>query len=133
MRHGTATHQMTIDQMELPLENRGEAPRAERRGEAEPTARGPNHSGADDLMGQVVERGNLARALKRVRRNQGSAGIDGMTVDELGPYLREHWSGIREALLAGTYQPSAVRQHQIPKPDGRVRTGRLSVGSRWNE
>jgi group II intron reverse transcriptase/maturase len=73
-------------------------------------------------MEQVVERGNLARALKRVRRNQGSAGIDGMTVDELVPYLREQWGGIREALLAGTYQPSAVRHHQIPKPDGRVRT-----------
>ena len=73
-------------------------------------------------MDQVVERGNLARALKRVRQNQGSAGIDGMTVDELVPYLRDHWPGIREALLAGTYQPSAVRQHQIPKGDGRVRT-----------
>jgi group II intron reverse transcriptase/maturase len=57
-----------------------------------------------------------------VRQNQGSAGIDGMTVDELVPYLRDHWPGTREALLAGTYQPSAVRQHQIPKGDGRVRT-----------
>jgi group II intron reverse transcriptase/maturase len=117
-----AGHQMTIDQMELPLESRGEAPRAERRGEADPTTCGPERSGNDDLMAEVVERTNLARALKRVRRNQGSAGVDGMTVDELGPYLRDHWAGIREALLAGTYQPSAVRQHQIPKPDGRVRT-----------
>ena len=116
---------MAIEQMELPLENRGEAPTGERRGEAEPTVRGSGHSGADDLedlMAQVVERANLARALKRVRRNQGSAGTDGMTVDELRPYLRDHWGGIREALLAGTYQPSAVRQHQIPKADGQVRT-----------
>jgi group II intron reverse transcriptase/maturase len=122
MRHGTAGHQMTIEQMELPLESRGEAPKAERRGEAEPTARGPERSGDDGLMDQVVERSNLARALRRVRRNQGSAGIDGMTVDELGPYLRGHWPGIREALLAGTYRPSAVRLHQRPKPGGRVRT-----------
>ena len=122
MRHGTAGHQMTIEQMELPLESRGEAPRAERRGEAGPTTRGPERSGDDDLMEQVVERSNLARALRRVRRNQGSAGIDGMTVDELVPYLREHWPRIRETLLAGTYQPSAVRRHQVPKPDGRVRT-----------
>ncbi len=110
-------------QMELPLEGRGEAPRAERCGEAGPTARGPERSGDDALLlEQVVERSNLARAFKRVRQNQGSAGSDGMTVDELGPYLRHHWTGIREALLAGTYQPSAVRQHQIPKAGGGMRT-----------
>lgn len=73
-------------------------------------------------MAQIVERSNLARALTRVRRNQGSAGIDGMTVDELGPYLRDRWPAIREQLLAGRYQPSAVRQHEIPKGDGRMRT-----------
>ncbi len=73
-------------------------------------------------MSRVVERSNLARAWKRVRQNKGSAGSDGMTVEELLPYLREHWSGIREALLAGTYQPSAVRQHQIPKAGGGMRT-----------
>ena len=122
MRHGPARHQMTVEQTELPLEGRGEAPSAQRRDEAQPTARGPERSGDGGLMEQVVERSNLARALKRVRQNQGSAGIDGMTVDELAPYLRAHWSGIREALLAGAYQPSAVRRHQIPKPDGRVRT-----------
>jgi RNA-directed DNA polymerase len=113
---------MSIDQMELPLESRGEAPSGARRGEARPTAHEPGRSGADDLMDRVVERTNLSRALKRVRQNQGSAGIDGMTVDELVPYLRAHWTGIREALLAGTYQPSAVRQHQIPKADGGRRT-----------
>jgi RNA-directed DNA polymerase len=113
---------MTIDQMELPLETRGEAPTGERRGEARPTAREHGRSGADDLMDRVVARDNLSAALRRVRQNRGSAGIDGMTVDELGPYLRDHWPGIREALLAGTYQPSAVRQHQIAKADGGVRT-----------
>src|SRR5688500_4684339 len=122
MRHGTARHQMSIDQMELPLETRGEAPTGERRGEARPTAREHGRSGADDQMDRVVERDNLSAALRRVRQKRGSAGIDGMTVDELRPYLRDHWPGIREALLAGTYQPSAVRQHPIPKAGGGVRT-----------
>jgi RNA-directed DNA polymerase len=112
---------MSIDQIELPLEDRGEAPGGQRSDEATSTAQGPERSGADDWMSQVVERSNLARALKRVRRNKGSAGIDGMTGDELVPYLRDHWPAIREQLLAGRYQPSAVRQHEIPKGDGRMR------------
>jgi RNA-directed DNA polymerase len=113
---------MAVEQTELPLDAWGETPRAQRCEEAAPTATEAERSGDGDLMSQVVERSNLARALQRVRRNQGSAGIDGMTVEELGPYLRQHWRGIREALLAGTYQPSAVRHHEIPKADGRVRT-----------
>ena len=119
--HGKAMHQMSSDQLELPLAGRGEAPRGRRSGEAASTAQGSERSGDDDLMSQVVERSNLARALKRVRQNKGSAGIDGMTVDALVPYLHEHWATIREQLLAGRYQPSAVRQHLIPKPDGRMR------------
>jgi RNA-directed DNA polymerase len=122
VRHGKAKHQTTIEQMELALAPRGEASGNQRSGEAEPTRRESGRSGNDDWMAEVVERSNLARALKRVRQNQGSAGSDGMTVDELGPYLQRHWSAIREQLLAGSYQPSAVRQHQIPKADGRMRT-----------
>jgi len=122
VHHGTAEHQMSIEQMELALTSRGEAPRGQRSGEAGPTAQGDARSGDDDLMSRVVERSNLARALKRVRQNNGSAGIDGMTVDELVPYLREHWGRIREELLTGRYQPSAVRQHEIPKGGGRGRT-----------
>jgi hypothetical protein len=64
-------------------ENRGEAPTG-RRSEEEPTAAHENErSGASDLMEKVCERPNLQAALKRVRRNKGSPGIDGMTVDEL--------------------------------------------------
>jgi group II intron reverse transcriptase/maturase len=126
VHHDKARHQKSIrqhiDQIELPLEARGEAPRAERSGEATSTAQGLERSGTDDLMEQIVERSNLARALKRVRQNKGSAGIDGMTVDKLVPYLREYWPAIREQLLTGRYQPSAVRQHEIPKGDGRMRT-----------
>jgi group II intron reverse transcriptase/maturase len=73
-------------------------------------------------MERVVVRANAIEALKRVRRNQGSPGIDGMTVDQLTPYLREHWPKLREQLLAGTYRPTAVRRHEIPKSNGGVRT-----------
>ena len=112
---------MSSEQLELALGERGEASGIERSGEAEPTACGSERSGADDLMARIVERSNLARALKRVRQNTGRAGSDGRTVDELLPYLRDHWPAIREAVLAGTYQPSAVRQPQIPKAGGGVR------------
>ena len=122
VRHGKAGHQIAVEQTELALGGRGEAPTAQRSGEAGPTARGTERSGDDDLMTVIVERSNLARALKRVRQNQGSAGIDGMTVDELVPYLRAHCVTIREQLLAGRYQPNAVRQHQIPKVGGGMRT-----------
>jgi group II intron reverse transcriptase/maturase len=72
-------------------------------------------------MERVCERANLQAALKRVRKNKGSAGIDKMTVDELPQHLRTHWPELREQLLAGTYQPSAVRRHAIAKSDGGVR------------
>ena len=74
-----------------------------------------------DLMDQVVNRENLIRALKRVRANKGSPGIDGMTVDELAGYLREHWPRIREELLRGDYRPQPVREVSIPKPGGGTR------------
>ena len=82
---------------------------------------GNERSGASDLMERVCERANLWAALKRVRKNKGSAGIDGMTVDELPEHLKTHWPVLREQLLAGTYQPSLVRRHGIPKSGGGVR------------
>jgi group II intron reverse transcriptase/maturase len=72
-------------------------------------------------MERVCERANLQGALKRVRKNKGSAGIDGMTVDELPEHLKTHWPKLREQLLAGTYQPSPVRRHAIAKSGGGVR------------
>lgn len=113
-------HQKTM-QMELALESRGEAPRAERSGEAGRAASGDVGSGSDHLLEQVIERTNLRAALKRVRQNKGSPGIDGMRVEELSDHLREHWEEIRRHLLAGTYQPSAVRRQQIPKSGGGMR------------
>src|ERR1022692_1340241 len=70
------------------------------------------------LMEEVCERENLLEALRRVKANKGSAGIDGMTVVQLSGYLKEHWLTIREQLLNGTYEPQPVRRVEIEKPDG---------------
>jgi len=121
MSRGKAMHQKAR-QLELALEDRGEAPNVERSGEAGRAARGRRSSGGHDLMERVVARENAKAALERVRRNKGSAGIDGLRVEELEPYLSEHWEAIRERLLAGSYQPSAVKRQQIPKSGGGMRT-----------
>lgn len=89
--------------------------------EARPAAHDTGCLGASDLLERVLTRPNLQAALKRVRSNKGSPGIDGMTVEELPDYLREHWPALRERLLAGCYQPQAVRRHRIPKSGGGVR------------
>ncbi|MBQ0832394.1 MAG: hypothetical protein KBT83_07385 [Marinobacter sp.] len=75
----------------------------------------------DRLMERVLERDNLRRAFRQVKRNKGSAGIDGMTVDDLSAFVQQHWSRIGAQLLAGTYRPQPVRQVEIPKPKGGVR------------
>jgi RNA-directed DNA polymerase len=74
-----------------------------------------------ELWEQVWGRENLFAALKRVESNGGAPGIDGMTVKDLRPYLRDHWLEIREALESGAYKPSPVRRVEIPKPEGGIR------------
>ena len=108
-------------QMELPLGSRGEAPKDQWSGEALTATSGGARSGSDRLMEKVVERGNAKAALKRVRQNKGSPGVDGMTVNELPGYLAESWEGIRAQLLGGTYRPKPVREVEIPKSGGGVR------------
>jgi group II intron reverse transcriptase/maturase len=73
------------------------------------------------LMEAVVERGNLLAALRRVKQNKGSPGVDGMTVGELDAYLRETWVATRERLLLGHYAPMTVRRVEIPKSGGGMR------------
>jgi RNA-directed DNA polymerase len=102
---------------ELPITGRGEASDDGRRVEAKSAAHGTGRPGAGGLMEAVLERRNLQAALKRVKQNKGSPGIDGMTVEELPNHLRVHWPRLREQLLAGTYQPQPVRRHAIPKSD----------------
>lgn len=89
--------------------------------EATMATKGSGHLGSADLMEKVVSRPNLLSALKRVRKNKGSPGIDGMTVGVLPAFLTAQWARIREELLAGTYQPAAIRRVEIPKSGGGVR------------
>ena len=72
-------------------------------------------------MAQVLARDNLIRALNQVKRNKGAAGVDGMTVDKLSDYLKQHWPTLKEQLETGNYQPEAVKRVEIPKADGRMR------------
>jgi RNA-directed DNA polymerase len=73
------------------------------------------------LMEAVVERENMKAAYMRVVRNKGTAGTDGMTVDELKPHISKHWERIKSELLEDRYMPQAVKEVEIPKPDGGVR------------
>ncbi len=76
---------------------------------------------AGPTLEEVLEPSNLNNALERVRRNKGAPGSDGMTVEELGDYLREQWPEIRTWLLEGNYSPQPVRRVEIPKAGGSMR------------
>src|SRR3982075_2495796 len=78
-------------------------------------------AGTTRLMEEICDPENLKEALRRVKANKGSPGIDGITVNQLDDYLEQHWSAIREQLLSGTYKPKPVKRVEIPKPDGGVR------------
>ena len=73
------------------------------------------------LLDRILNRGNLNEAYKRVKANKGAPGIDGMTVDEALPWLREHREELLESIRQGKYKPQPVRRKEIPKPDGGVR------------
>ena len=81
----------------------------------------------DKLMEEILEQANLKEAWKKVKGNQGSAGGDGMTVQNLPGYLRKHWPEHRDQLLQGTYQPQPVKRVEIPKPD----EGVIGSRKRW--
>ena len=101
----------------------GEARTAGREGsESLRTASAPESPARTDrLMEEIVERENLKEALRRVKANKGGPGVDGMTVNQLDDYLKQHWPAVREQLLSGTYKPKPVKRVEIPKPDGGVR------------
>jgi len=69
-------------------------------------------------MEEVVCRENMLVAYQRVVSNKGAAGVDGMTVDELMPMLRDRWQAIRDGMLNNTYRPGPVLKVEIPKPGG---------------
>ncbi len=70
------------------------------------------------LMEAICERNNMKRAIKRVIKNKGAPGVDGMTVRKIKRYLDRHWTKIEKALMDGTYTPLPVRRKEIPKPGG---------------
>lgn len=93
-------------------------PTAER---SDPSARTGNdaHLAQEpSLWQQLLAAENLREALRRIRANRGAPGIDGMSTEELAPWLAEHWPEVRTALDEGTYRPAPVRRVSIPKPDG---------------
>lgn len=108
--HGSASDR----QLELPLGKPGDETMAGTRGEDAPVK-------GTDLMERVLERENLRRALRQVRRNRGAPGIDGMTVEGLVAHLKKNWPAIRCSLMEGTYKPQPVRRVEIPKAGGGTR------------
>jgi RNA-directed DNA polymerase len=98
----------------------GRNPREHEDGVSRLTARTENsYPQTKQIIEAVVERKNMIAAVRRVEANKGSAGVDGMSVNSLRPYLREHWPRIKEQLLSGRYTPSPVRRVEIPKPGGK--------------
>lgn len=111
-------------QLELAFdsEGRGEAPMAEEEGTELIAAGRSSQSPANaQLLELILSSGNMRRALRRVKSNHGSPGVDGLTVEELPAYLRDHWEEIRREVLEGRYTPSPVKRVEIPKPNGGVR------------
>src|SRR6476661_2463508 len=108
--------QMKLDFHSAP---KGEAPKTGREvTESLPATHGTKSpAGTDRLMEEVCERENLKEALRQVKANKGSPGVDGMTIGGITDYLKQHWPAIREQLLNGTYEPQPVRRVEIPKPD----------------
>lgn len=100
---------------------RGAAPKGPASEEAPTASQGNERSGSSDLMEQATQVANLQVALKRVEKNAGSPGIDGMRTDELRPWLRKNWKELVRALLDESYRPQAIRRHEIPKDGGGVR------------
>jgi len=70
------------------------------------------------MLEEILSRENMTQALKRVKSNKGSSGVDGMAVEELLPWLNAHWLFVKAELLEGSYKPNAVKSVEIPKPNG---------------
>jgi len=74
-----------------------------------------SHFEKRNLLESILAKGNMERAVERVRKNKGASGIDGMEVHELESHLEENWSELRKWILSGRYRPRAVRRVEIPK------------------
>src|SRR5438046_7646335 len=104
----------------FPAESRSDAPRAAEQGTETLMAKRKSESlaGSERLMEEVCELENCKQALKRVKANKGNPGVDGMTVDELPEYMKQHEIDIGEQLRNGTYQPKKVKRVEMQKQAG---------------
>jgi RNA-directed DNA polymerase len=118
-----------LDLFEMPLRGRD-------RGGTAVTGAGEEQVGAasavtllltQPLMGQLCRHENLRRAYERVKANRGAPGVEGMTVEELGPWLVAHELNLVNALLLGTYRPQPLRSVEIDKPGGGKRLLRIPM------
>lgn len=107
-------------ELAFPAESRSDAPKTDEKGTETLVAKRKAESlaGTERLMEEVCELENGKQALQRVKANKGSPGVDGMTVDQLPEYLKQHGLEIGEQLRNGTYKPKPVRRVEIAKPDG---------------
>src|SRR5436853_7321218 len=104
----------------FPGESRSDAPKTTGKGTETLVAKRRTESlaGTERLMEEVCGLENCKQALQRVKANKGSPGVDGMTVEELPEYLKQHGLEIGGQLRNGTYQPRPVKRVEISKPDG---------------
>jgi RNA-directed DNA polymerase len=95
---------------------------ARRRGESE-SQHGEKQGAPQErtMIEEILDPENLSAAWKRVKRNKGAPGIDGMTVEDFPAFKQEHWPRIATAIREGNYRPAPVRRVWIPKPDGAQR------------
>lgn len=105
----------------LPFGKKGETPIPGRSEERRRATLAGEHAGTGNLMARVLTPANLRAALRRVQKNRGSPGVDGMTVEELPAYLLRHWPRLRMELQAGRYTPAPVLRREIPKAGGGAR------------
>jgi RNA-directed DNA polymerase len=115
----TDKRQKSQYRLDFPEDSRAAAPTASAGGtESGMAERRAESPATEQWMEAVCERENCKQALRRVKANKGSPGIEEMTVEQLPGHLRKHWPAIREQLRSGTYTPQPVRRVEIPKPDG---------------
>jgi RNA-directed DNA polymerase len=106
------------EELAFPADSRSDTPKTVGQGTETLMAKRKSESlaGTERLMEEVCELGNSMQALQRVKANKGSPGVDGMTVEQLPEYLKQHGQEIGEQLRNGTYQPRPVKRVEIPKP-----------------
>ena len=79
------------------------------------------HKAISELLEKILSKENMNVAYKRVCANKGAGGVDDVTVEKLGDYIKENWEGIREQIRRREYRLQPVRRVEIPKASGGVR------------